>query len=58
MKPVTMNLNLILLLLFFKIVIASISDQPFSAQRPKYRKFDQNFNFNLRRDHQNKKKIS
>ena len=22
------------------------------AQRPKYRTFDQNFNFNLRRDHQ------
>ena len=24
---------------------------PFMAQRPKYRTFDQNFNFNLRRDH-------
>ena len=24
------------------------------AQRPKYRTFDQNFDFNLRRDHQKK----
>ena len=24
------------------------------TQRPKYRTFDQNFNFNLRRDHQKK----